>query len=74
MKVAASNALAMLAREEVPAGVAALYPNEKLVFGDNYIIPKPFDPRLKKVVSSAVARAAVESGVARLPFVEEASA
>ena len=74
MKVAASNALAMLAREEVPPEVAALYPDEKLVFGDNYIIPKPFDPRLKKVVSSAVSRAAVESGVARLPFSEEAGA
>ena len=66
MKVAAAQALAMLAREEVPPEVAALYPGEKLVFGDNYIIPKPFDPRLKTVVSQAVAQAAIASGVARL--------
>ena len=65
MKVAAAEALAALAREEVPADVAALYPDEKLVFGDSYIIPKPFDRRLFETVSFAVARAAVETGVAR---------
>ena len=65
MKVAAAEALAALAREETPADVAALYPDENLVFGDSYIIPKPFDRRLFETVSFAVARAAVETGVAR---------
>jgi malate dehydrogenase (oxaloacetate-decarboxylating)(NADP+) len=65
MKVAAANALAALAREKVPAEVAALYPNEKLEFGTGYIIPKPFDRRLFVEVSWAVAAAAVETGVAR---------
>ena len=64
MKVAAAEALAALAREPVTDEVAALYPNEKLVFGDGYIIPKPFDKRLFVEVSFAVAKAAVESGVA----------
>jgi malate dehydrogenase (oxaloacetate-decarboxylating)(NADP+) len=64
MKVAASEALAALAREPVPAEVQALYANEKLVFGNSYIIPKPFDRRLFVEVSYAVAKAAVESGVA----------
>ena len=66
MKVAASHALAMLAREPVTDEVKALYPGEKLEFGDTYIIPKPFDRRLFVEVSFAVAKAAVESGVARL--------
>ena len=65
MKVAAANALAALAREPVPADVAAFYPDEKLVFGESYIIPKPFDRRLFVEVSFAVAKAAVETGVAR---------
>ena len=65
MKVAAANALAMLARKEVPAEVAAIYPNEKLEFGLGYIIPKPFDRRLFVEVSYAVAEAAVKTGVAR---------
>jgi len=64
MKVAASHALAMLAREPVPADVKAIYPSEKLVFGNGYIIPKPFDRRLFVEVSFAVAKAAVESGAA----------
>ena len=68
MKVAAAEALAALAREPVPADVAALYPDEKLVFGEGYIIPKPFDRRLFVEVSSAVAAAAVKSGVARNPI------
>ncbi len=66
MKVAAANALALLAREPVPADIAALYPDEKLEFGTGYIIPKPFDRRLFVEVSYAVAEAAVKSGVARL--------
>ncbi len=64
MKVAASTALAMLAREEVPADVQAVYPGEKLEFGPQYIIPKAFDRRLYSVVSYAVAEAAVKSGAA----------
>jgi malate dehydrogenase (oxaloacetate-decarboxylating)(NADP+) len=65
MKVAAANALAMLAREEVPEDIKALYPNEKLEFGLGYIIPKPFDRRLFVEVSYAVAEAAVKTGVAK---------
>ena len=57
-------AIARLAREPVTPEVAALYPGEKLVFGDTYLIPKPFDRRLFVEVSWAVAKAAVESGVA----------
>ncbi len=64
MKVAASEALAALAREPVPADVQALYPNEQLTFGNGYIIPKPFDRRLFVEISFAVAKAAVESGAA----------
>ena len=64
MKVAASTALAMLAREPVPADIQALYPDEKLEFGPQYIIPKAFDRRLYSVVSYAVAEAAVRSGAA----------
>lgn len=64
MKVAASEALAALAREPVPADVQALYPAERLEFGNGYVIPKPFDRRLFVEVSFAVARAAVESGAA----------
>ena len=67
MKVAAANALAALAQKEVPADVKALYPDETLVFGPGYIIPKPFDRRLFVEVSYAVAEAAVRTGVARRP-------
>lgn len=65
MKVAAAHALAALAREPVTDEVKALYPNETLEFGTSYLIPKPFDRRLLVEVSSAVAAAAMESGVAR---------
>ena len=64
MKVAASRALAALAREPVPAEVQALYPGENLAFGPDYIIPKAFDRRLYATVSYAVAEAAVKSGAA----------
>jgi len=64
MKVAASKALAELARVPAPADVQAVYPNEKLTFGPSYIIPKPFDRRLFVEISYAVAAAAVESGAA----------
>ncbi|MCQ2367887.1 MAG: malate dehydrogenase [Kiritimatiellae bacterium] len=65
MKVAAAHALAKLAQEPITDEVQALFPNEKLVFGDSYIIPKPFDKRLFVEVSYAVAEAAVKTGVAR---------
>ena len=67
MKVAAAHALAALAREPVTDEVKALYPGENLVFGTDYLIPKPFDRRLLVEVSSAVAAAAMSSGVARRP-------
>ncbi len=67
MKVAAAHAIAALARERVPEEVAAAYGiNHK--FGTDYIIPAPFDPRLMEVVSSAVAKAAMDSGVAIAPI------
>ena len=67
MKIAASNAIAELAREDVPDEVSAAY-GKPLQFGREYIIPAPFDPRLIVKVSSAVARAAMESGVAQRPI------
>ncbi|QKG71077.1 NADP-dependent malic enzyme [Erythrobacter mangrovi] len=69
MKVAAARAIAELARQNVPEEVAAAYgKNHK--FGTDYIIPAPFDPRLMEVVSSAVAKAAMESGVAKAPIAD----
>ncbi|UPA22726.1 hypothetical protein K8942_00750 [Candidatus Peribacteria bacterium] len=65
MKVAAAHALAGLVREEVPASVLATYGLQSLSFGSEYILPKPFDPRLLSVLSPAVAQASMESGVAR---------
>jgi malate dehydrogenase (oxaloacetate-decarboxylating)(NADP+) len=65
MKIAAAEALAQLAREPVPEEVAAAYGGRSQSFGRDYIIPAPFDPRLMEVVASAVAEAAVRSGVAR---------
>jgi malate dehydrogenase (oxaloacetate-decarboxylating)(NADP+) len=65
MKLAASKALAALAKEPVPDEVAKAYDVDKLIFGRDYIIPKPLDPRLISRVASAVARAAIESGVAK---------
>lgn len=64
MKMAAVKALADLAKEPVPEQVNIAYGETKLTFGRDYIIPKPFDPRLITVVPPAVARAAMESGVA----------
>src|SRR6185369_14758992 len=69
MKIAAAEALAQLAREDVPDEVAAAYAGERLRYGPDYIIPAPFDPRLIWAVPSAVARAAMDSGVARKPIV-----
>ena len=68
MKIAAANALAELAREDVPDEVAAAYRGARPSYGPNYIIPVPFDPRLISRVSSAVAEAAMKSGVARRPI------
>ncbi len=65
MKIAAVHAIAEIARQDVPDSVSRAYEGEVLEFGPNYIIPKPNDPRLLGAVSSAVAKAAVESGVAR---------
>jgi malate dehydrogenase (oxaloacetate-decarboxylating)(NADP+) len=64
MKIAAANAIAELAREQVPEEVAAAY-GQNHQFGRSYIIPAPFDPRLMERVSSAVAKAAMDSGVAQ---------
>ena len=68
MKIAAAEALAMLAREDVPDEVAAAYSGNRLQYGPEYIVPTPFDPRLIWAVPSAVAKAAMESGVARRPI------
>jgi malate dehydrogenase (oxaloacetate-decarboxylating)(NADP+) len=65
MKVAAARALAELAREDVPDEVAAAYHGTQLAFGRDYLIPVPFDPRLISRIPVAVARAAMETGVAR---------
>jgi malate dehydrogenase (oxaloacetate-decarboxylating)(NADP+) len=68
MKIAAAEALAALAREDVPDEVAAAYQGNRPRFGPRYIIPVPFDPRLISSVPSAVAEAAMRSGVARRPI------
>lgn len=70
MKMAAAEALAKLAREPVPKSVLNVYGLESLTFGKDYIIPTPFDPRLIYVVSTAVAKAAIDSGVARKPITD----
>jgi malate dehydrogenase (oxaloacetate-decarboxylating)(NADP+) len=70
MKIAAAKALAELAREDVPDEVARSYSGRKLKYGPGYLIPTPFDPRLISHVSSAVAQAAVDSGVARKPITD----
>ncbi len=68
MKLAASYALAKLAKEEVPESVIRAYGGIELKFGKDYIIPKPFDPRVLTYVAPAVAKAAMETGVARKPI------
>ena len=67
MKIAAAEAIAALAREQVPEEVAAAY-GKVQSFGVEYIIPAPFDPRLMEIVSSAVAQAAMDTGVAQKPI------
>jgi len=68
MKIAAAKALAKLAKEYVPEMVARAYNLQNITFGKDYIIPKPLDPRLITTVSTAVAHAAMETGVARKPI------
>ncbi|MBS0290220.1 MAG: malate dehydrogenase [Proteobacteria bacterium] len=68
MMLAAVFAVRDLAKEVVPESVLKAYELTQLSFGSNYILPKPIDPRLLPVVSAAVANAAVETGVARLPY------
>ncbi|MFT4130126.1 NADP-dependent malic enzyme [Labrys sp. (in: a-proteobacteria)] len=73
MKVAAAQALAELAQEEVPDEVASAYQGARPRFGRDYIIPAPFDPRLMTRVPVAVAKAAMETGVARKPIADLAA-
>ena len=70
MKIAAAEALAKLAREDVPDEVHSASAGRRLTFGPEYIIPNAFDPRLISWVPPAVARAAMDSGVARRPLVD----
>jgi len=70
MKIAAAKALAALTKEPVPEAVAKAYNVDTLVFGKDYIIPKPLDPRLISSVATAVAKAAMDSGVAKYPITD----
>jgi malate dehydrogenase (oxaloacetate-decarboxylating)(NADP+) len=70
MKVAAAEALAALAREDVPDEVDQAYSGRRLRYGPDYIIPAPFDPRLIVEIPKAVAKAAMDSGVARKPIAD----
>ena len=73
MQLACIEGIAALARATTSAEAAAAYSDEKLSFGADYLIPKPFDPRLIGVVASAVAKAAMESGVATRPIADLAA-
>jgi malate dehydrogenase (oxaloacetate-decarboxylating)(NADP+) len=73
MKIAAAEALASLARQQVPEEVAAAYGGMAHSFGPDYIIPAPFDPRLMEIVPAAVAEAAARTGVARRPIEDMAA-
>lgn len=70
MHIAAVHALAELGKQPVPPSIAQIYGHDSLEFGSGHIIPKPFDPRLMETVPRAVARAAIESGVARLDLLD----
>ncbi len=70
MKLAAAKALAALAKADVPESVSKAYAGQKFTFGPEYIIPKPFDPRVLLWVAPAVAKAAMESGVAKAPIAD----
>jgi malate dehydrogenase (oxaloacetate-decarboxylating)(NADP+) len=71
MKIACAESLAKLAREDVPDEVAAAYSGTRPRYGPEYIIPAPFDPRLIRDIPPAVAKAAMSSGVARLPIIDD---
>ena len=73
MKIACAQALAQLAREDVPDEVAAAYQGRQLRFGPDYIIPSPFDPRLMWYIPPFVAKAAMDTGVARRPIEDMAA-
>jgi len=73
MKIAAVHAIAALARKDVPDEVDAAYSGRRLRYGPEYIIPVPFDPRLISAVPPAVAKAAMDTGVARRPIVDMAA-
>ena len=70
MKMACSLALAQLAREPVPESVSKAYGGRKLEFGKDYIVPTPFDPRLMDRIPPAVAKAAMDTGVATKPITD----
>ncbi|MDO9362642.1 MAG: NADP-dependent malic enzyme [Sphingopyxis sp.] len=70
MKIAAAYAIADLARQQVPEEVAAAYGGRASSFGPEYIIPSPFDPRLMEIVPAAVAKAAMQTGVAQRPIAD----
>ncbi len=70
MKIAAAYAIADLARQQVPEEVAAAYGGRASSFGPEYIIPSPFDPRLMEIVPAAVAKAAMDTGVAQQPIAD----
>ena len=70
MKIAASHALARLAKEDVPDSVIRIYGGKRIEFGREYIIPKPFDPRVLLWETVAVAKAAMDTGVARTPITD----
>jgi malate dehydrogenase (oxaloacetate-decarboxylating)(NADP+) len=74
MKLAATKALAELAREDVPESVARAYGEETFEFGPRYLIPKPFDYRVLLWVAPAVAKAAIDDGVARLDWTSRSTA
>ena len=71
MKIACAESLAKLAREDVPDEVAVAYSGTRPRYGPEYIIPAPFDPRLIREIPPAVAKAAMSSGVARLPIIDD---
>ncbi|WP_086289262.1 malic enzyme-like NAD(P)-binding protein [Campylobacter devanensis] len=73
MKIAAAQALAKLAKESVPSEVCKAYGVDEIKFGKDYIIPKPFDPRVLLTVAPAVAKAAVEDGVALVKEFDESA-
>ncbi|WP_108482595.1 NADP-dependent malic enzyme [Oceaniglobus ichthyenteri] len=73
MKIACIEGIAALARATTSAEAAAAYSGEQMTFGPDYLIPKPFDPRLMGVVATAVARAAMETGVATRPIADLAA-